>query len=61
MDHGTNASERPKSIKIRVKNKKEAIVVKTSEEGYLNVLLTIRTAPELQVFGADVQNTDGCC
>lgn len=48
----TNAGERPKSVKRSVKKKGEAIVVK---EGYLEVLRTTRTAPELKNFGADVQ------
>ncbi|XP_062538498.1 uncharacterized protein LOC134206792 [Armigeres subalbatus] len=50
-----NASERQNVIKRSVKKKGEAILVKTSEEGYLEVLRTIRTAPELKDFGADVQ------
>lgn len=51
----TNTGETPKAIKRSVKKKGEAIVVKTSEEGYLAVLRTIRSAPELTDFGADVQ------
>lgn len=54
-DHGVNAGGRPKSINRRIKKKGEAIVVKTSEEGYLEVLRTMRTAPELKDFGDDVQ------
>ncbi|XP_062558086.1 uncharacterized protein LOC134222961 [Armigeres subalbatus] len=50
-----NASERQNVIKRSVKKKGEALLVKTSEEGYLEVLRTIRTAPELKDFGADVQ------
>ncbi|XP_062713157.1 uncharacterized protein LOC134290133 [Aedes albopictus] len=51
----TNAGARPKVIRRSVKKKGEAIVVKTREESYLEVLRTIRTAPELKDFGADVQ------
>ncbi|XP_062710962.1 uncharacterized protein LOC134288995 [Aedes albopictus] len=51
----TNAGAIPKAIRRSVKKKGEAIVVKTREESYLEVLRTIRTAPELKDFGADVQ------
>ncbi|XP_062713743.1 uncharacterized protein LOC134290593 [Aedes albopictus] len=49
----TNAGARPKAIRRSVKKKGEAIVLKTREESYLEVLRTIRTAPELKDFGAD--------